>query len=146
VPEPEDCRELDTALFGVRPSPWGLIEARPGPASPRAGAWAMWFRFRGEALAEDAPAEAVVTYLSDLTLAGTTKRSTKRHPEGRPDVRRLTSLDHSVWFHGQPQLSSWLLYAKAAPTVGPQRGLAIGQIFNHDGTLVATVAQEVLLR
>jgi len=146
VPGPDDCRELDTALFGARPSPWALIEARIVPVSPRAGAWSMWFRFRAEALAEDVPAEAVITYLSDLTLAGTTKRPTKRHPEGRPDVKRLTSLDHSVWFHGQPQLSGWLLYAKSAPTVGPQRGLAMGQVFNRDGTLIATVAQEALLR
>lgn len=78
VPGPEDCPVLDTALFGARPSPWALIEARTVPASPRAGAWSMWFRFRAEALAQDAPPEAVVTYLSDLTLAGTTKRSTKR--------------------------------------------------------------------
>jgi acyl-CoA thioesterase-2 len=146
VPGPEECQELIRSPGGARPTPWAVIQARTVPASPRAGAWSMWFRFRAEALSEAAPPEAVITYLSDLTLAGTAKRSTKRHPEGRPDVTRLTSLDHSVWFHGPPQLSGWLLYAKAAPTVGPQRGLATGQIFNDDGTLVATVAQEALLR
>ena len=152
VPAPEDCPRLDRplVLMGARPSPWAVLEGRTVPASgsapPLAVAGDMWLRLRAGATAENIPPEAVITYLSDLTLAATTVRPTERRPEGRPDVRRLTSLDHSVWFHNQARLSGWLLYAKTLPAAGPLRGLAMGQIFDRDGMLAATVAQEALLR
>jgi acyl-CoA thioesterase II len=150
VPEPDDCPKFTNPLTWARPSQWTMLEARTvdggGLAPPQALAGDMWLRLRAGAIAGDIPAEPVITYLSDLTLAATVVRPTANHPAGRPQVKRLTSLDHSVWFHNQARLSGWLLYAKAIPTVGPCRGIAMGQIFNHDGTLVATVAQEALLR
>jgi acyl-CoA thioesterase-2 len=150
VPDPEDCPVFINPRSWSHPSPWTAIETRSvdgiGLPMPLAVAGNMWLRLRPHAVTEDIPAELVVTYLSDLTLAAITVRPTEAHPEGRRDASRLVSLDHSVWFHNQAQLSGWLLYAKGVPTVGAQRGIGTGQIFNQDGTLVATVAQEALLR
>jgi acyl-CoA thioesterase-2 len=152
VPAPEDCPRLERGANrpGSRPSPWTVLEARTvpgsGPAAPVAAARDIWFRLRAGAITESIPHEVVVAYLSDLTLAATSIRPTQRRPEGRPDIKRLTSLDHSVWFHNPARLSGWLLFAKTVPAVGPLRGIVMGQIFNRDGTLVATVAQETLLR
>ena len=152
VPGPEDCPRLEKGANrrGSRPAPWAMLEARTVPSSGSdatvAAARDIWIRLRAGDIAESIPPEAVITYLSDLTLAATSVRATERRPEGRLDVKRVTSLDHSVWFHNPARLSGWLLYAKAVPAVGPLRGIVMGQIFNRDGTLVATVAQEALLR
>lgn len=159
VPAPEDCPSYtrrDAFLPPARVSPWRLLEARPAirPAAPpslplpegtRAETADMWFRLRTVGKEADGiMPEAILTYLSDLTLAATALRPTPRHPDGRPEVTGLTSLDHSVWFHNPADLSDWLLYAKISPASGPIRGLTAGQIFNRHGTLIASVAQECL--
>lgn len=150
APPPEQCPVFDPATIGGRSySPWKLFDIRAMPGKdegtlPRPTAGHMWFRFRA-APAPGAGPEVLLTYLSDATLAAGALRPTSRHPEGRTDVAGMTSLDHAVWFHNEPDLSDWLLYVKSAPAVGPIRGLVNGQIFGRDGTLVASVAQETLL-
>jgi acyl-CoA thioesterase-2 len=149
VPAPEDCPAYTKPIQEEqRLTPWSLIEARrlltcDGPLA-RETAVDYWFRFRVRET-EGVMPETMLTYLSDLTLASTAVRPTPRHPAGRPDVTGVTSLDHSIWFHRRPDLSGWLLYSKSAAAVGPARGLVNGRIFNRDGTLVASIAQEVLL-
>jgi len=156
VPVPEECEPYDPAAHFARQgrlSAWRVFEARvapfghadgsvPPPARPTAAD--MWFRFLPDPASPGIMPETVITYLSDLTLAATALRPTLRHPAGRTEVTGLTSLDHSVWFHNQPDLSDWLLYAKIAPASGPVRGLTAGQFFRRDGVLVASVAQEYL--
>jgi len=149
VPAPEDCPSYSKDIPATqRLTPWNLIEARrlPGYDVPlsRDTAVDFWFRFRVPEVAGVLP-EVMLTYLSDLTLASTTVRPTRQHPGGRRDVTGVTSLDHSLWFHARPDLSGWLLYSKAASVVGPTRGIATGRVFNRDGTLTASVTQEVLL-
>jgi acyl-CoA thioesterase II len=56
------------------------------------------------------------------------------------------SLDHALWFHRPFRADEWLLYAQDSPNLGGSRGLSRGSIFSSDGTLVASVAQEGLLR
>jgi acyl-CoA thioesterase-2 len=56
------------------------------------------------------------------------------------------SLDHALWFHRPCRADEWLLYAQDSPNLSGARGLARGLIFRMDGTLVASVAQEGLLR
>jgi acyl-CoA thioesterase-2 len=51
-----------------------------------------------------------------------------------------------MWFHRDARADEWLLYAQAAPSATSGRGLSIGQIFTRDGTLVATTAQEGMVR
>lgn len=151
VPDPEDCPVYThTGKTGTgRVNPWHLFEARPAvtelpPAGIRVTTADMWFRVRDVTASEGIIPEAIITYLSDLTLSATALRPNPRHPNGRPEVTGLTSLDHSMWFHNPADLSDWLLYAKIAPAAGPVRGLTAGQIFDRRGVLVASVAQECL--
>ena len=151
VPDADDCPEYrHPGLTGAgRVNPWHLFEARPAvtavpPEGVRVSACDMWFRLRALAESDGIIPEAIITYLSDLTLSATALRPNARRPHGRPEVTGLTSLDHSMWFHNQADLSDWLLYAKIAPAAGPVRGLTAGQIFDRGGALVASVAQECL--
>ena len=56
------------------------------------------------------------------------------------------SLDHTIWFHRPFRADEWLLYDQVSPSASGARGLAIGRVFTEDGRLVATVAQEGLIR
>jgi acyl-CoA thioesterase-2 len=88
--------------------------------------------------------QAVLAYASDFGLA-----STAGLPHGvtffQPGIQ-VASLDHSIWFHRPVRLDDWMLYAKDSPTAAGARGFNRGQIFTHDGILIATVAQESLIR
>ena len=88
--------------------------------------------------------EAVLAYASDYSLLESILR---RH--GRPWTTRglrVASLDHAMWFHRPARADQWLLYAQHSPSAQGGRGLGIGRMFTGDGTLVATVAQEGMVR
>jgi acyl-CoA thioesterase-2 len=59
---------------------------------------------------------------------------------------QVASLDHSIWFHEEVCLDDWLLYTTDSPWAGNARGFARGSIYTRDGILVASVAQEGLIR
>ena len=104
----------------------------------------VWFRL-GERVG-DGPElhRALLAYASDFHLLGTTT-----FPHGisyyQPDVQ-MASLDHGLWFHRPFRADEWLLYAIDSPSAQGARGLARGQVFSRDGRLVASVAQEGLMR
>lgn len=111
------------------------------PAPPRAHTW-----FRTVAPLPDDPAlhRAAIAYVSDYTLLGTAAL-----PHGLSWFRgELTgaSLDHAVWFHAAARADDWLLYATDSPWGGSGRGFNRGRIFKRDGRLVASVAQEGMMR
>lgn len=86
----------------------------------------------------------VLTYFSDLNLAGTVLG---RHGGRHSPVRyELASLDHAMWFHDTFSASEWMLFATMSPASGSGRGFARGEFYRLDGALVASVAQEVLIR
>jgi acyl-CoA thioesterase-2 len=62
------------------------------------------------------------------------------------DNLQLASLDHAMWFHRPFRVDDWLLYSMDSPNACEARGLARGQIFTRDGVLVASTAQEGLIR
>ncbi len=138
--------ESQRALF-LRPRP---IEMRTvgtlhwmnrEPSPPRAQSW-----FRTAAPLPDDPAlhRAVIAYASDYTLLGTAAL-----PHGLSWFRgELTgaSLDHAVWFHQPARADEWLLYVTDSPWTAGGRGFNRGQIFNREGRLVASVAQEGMMR
>ncbi len=103
-----------------------------------------WFRALGRV--PDAPAlhKCLLAYASDFGLLGTCMR-----PHGvsyyQPGMV-IASLDHAMWFYRDFRIDDWLLYACESPTAGRARGLNHGNIFRRDGTLVACVAQEGLIR
>jgi acyl-CoA thioesterase-2 len=59
---------------------------------------------------------------------------------------QVASLDHAMWFHRPFRMDDWLLYAMQSPNACKARGLAYGKVFNREGVLVASVAQEGLIR
>jgi acyl-CoA thioesterase II len=85
-----------------------------------------------------------LAYLSDF---GMTRAAREPHAHLADDTRRMSvSLDHSVWFHRPVDVNQWVLSELVPVATGRGRGLALGTLRTVDGTLVATVAQEVLLR
>ena len=112
---------------------------RPAPREPRQ---ASWFRAAGPVPDDAALHRALLAYASDTALAGTPLR-----PHGRSWAQvRLASIDHALWLHRPARVDDWLLYAMDSPSAQGGRGLARGQIFDRAGRLVASVAQEVLVR
>lgn len=104
----------------------------------------MWFRANGELPASPAIHNAAFTYISDFSLLGA---SLLPHGVfiGMPDVQ-AASIDHVIWFHHPIKVDQWLLYDQKSPSASGARGLSTARVFAQDGTLVATVAQEGLIR
>jgi acyl-CoA thioesterase-2 len=110
----------------------------------RAAEARYWLK-AAEPLADDPLVhQAVLTYMSDMTLLGVTLTPYGLHPAS-PEVQ-AASLDHTVWFHRPFRADEWLLYDQVSPSASGARGLALGRVFTQDGRLVATVAQEGLIR
>lgn len=59
---------------------------------------------------------------------------------------QVASLDHSLWFHRDFRMDQWLLHVMKSPNASGERGLSLGSIYTQDGKLVATTAQEGLIR
>ncbi len=111
----------------------------PAAREPRQAAW---FRAAGPVPDDAALHRALLAYASDTALAGTPLRP---HGVSWPQVR-LASIDHALWFHRPARVDGWLLYAMDSPSAQGGRGLARGLIFDRAGRLVASVAQEALMR
>jgi acyl-CoA thioesterase-2 len=58
----------------------------------------------------------------------------------------MASLDHAMWWHRPMRVDEWLLYVQESPTASGGRGLSTGRIFSRDGVLVASIAQEGMVR
>lgn len=104
----------------------------------------IWMRTTGPVPADRTVQVAVLAYLSDMTLLDT---STFAH--GRAVFDRdlqVASLDHAMWFHRPHPLDGWLLYTQDSPSSSGARGFTRGAIYGEDGTLIASVAQEGLIR
>lgn len=104
----------------------------------------IWLRVNGTMPDDMLAHQAVLAYASDYGLLGAALQ-----PHGRtyrrPDIQ-VASLDHSLWFHRPCRVDDWLLYAIDSPVSSGALGFAHGSIFTRDGVLVATVAQEGLMR
>jgi acyl-CoA thioesterase-2 len=125
-----DVRFLGNSRHGLEKNPDRPAEAR------------MWIRIEGP-LSDD-PMEhlAAFTYASDVSLLGATLAA----HDANPSTTQMASLDHTIWFHRPFRADEWWLYDQWSPSASGGRGLAIGRVFQTDGTLVATVAQEGLIR
>jgi len=126
-----DVRWLGSSAYGLDPDPMHPAKAQ------------VWIRVDGR-LSDD-PMEhlATFTYASDVSLLGATLAA---HPEHGPPKVQMASLDHTIWFHRPFRADEWWLYDQWSPSASGGRGLALGRVFTQDGTLVATVAQEGLIR
>ncbi|CUH63234.1 Acyl-CoA thioesterase 2 [Thalassovita gelatinovora] len=104
----------------------------------------MWFKVRGPFGDDPNLHRAALAYTSDYGLLGTSVLPFAKAFVD-PDMQ-FASLDHAVWFHDDFRMDEWLLYAMDSPWSGGARGFNRGQIFTRDGRLVASTAQEGLIR
>jgi acyl-CoA thioesterase-2 len=103
-----------------------------------------WFRCSAPLPDDDDLHRAMIAYASDFMLLGTAAL-----PHGLSWMRGeliSASLDHALWFHRPARADDWLLYATDSPWSGSGRGFNRGRIYNRDGVLVASVAQEGMIR
>ncbi|MGE4431388.1 MAG: acyl-CoA thioesterase [Sphingobium sp.] len=100
----------------------------------------LWFRTVAPVPGEQWMHRAFAAYASDFAMITTALR-----PHGDFDLQ-AASIDHSLWFHEDIDVEDWLLYTTNSPWAGGARGLSLGQIFDRSGRLVASVAQEGLMR
>ena len=138
--------EEQRELF-LRPRPIELRSAdarhwmNEAPAAPHTE---CWFRAVAPLPDDQHLHRAVLAYASDMQLLGTCIL-----PHGLSWSRGevvSASLDHAVWFHGEFRADDWLLYATDSPWTGGGRGYNRGRVFTRDGRLVASVAQEGMIR
>lgn len=105
---------------------------------------AVWFR-TVDALPDDALLHrGLLAYASDFHLLGTAFLPHGMSIFTGEDV--IASIDHALWFHRELRVDDWLLYAMDTPSAQGARGYTRGQIFDRHGRLVASVAQEGLMR
>ncbi|XOV90373.1 MAG: acyl-CoA thioesterase II [Pseudomonadota bacterium] len=88
--------------------------------------------------------QCLLAYASDMTLIDTSYRP-HAIGWGNPNFQ-VASLDHAMWFHRPFRADEWLLYAQDSPFSGGARGFARGTFFDSKGSLIASVAQEGLIR
>ncbi|MGL4494712.1 MAG: acyl-CoA thioesterase II [Beijerinckiaceae bacterium] len=160
VPPPEDLpdpKAMVAQLAGKIPEPLRryierdrAIDLRPVDYSRYFGgategnAFHIWIRARADLPDNEIFHRCVLAYASDMTLldaALVPHRTTLFN-----DAIQAASLDHSLWFHQPVRADEWLLYTQKSPFAGGGRGLAFGGLYRRDGTLVASVAQEGLIR
>ncbi len=137
-------RLLETSRpFEFRPTqPPALLNAGREPPERH-----VWFRAVGPLPDDEALHRSLLAYVSDFNLLDTALM-----PHGVSIVARMTrdlvmaSIDHAMWFHRSVRVDDWLLYSTDSPSASGVRGFARGSIFSRDGRLVASSAQEGLMR
>ncbi|WP_371741949.1 acyl-CoA thioesterase [Herbiconiux sp. VKM Ac-2851] len=105
---------------------------------------AVWIRSLGTLPDDPALHRAALVYASDYTILESVMR---RHGVSwaRPDLK-MASLDHAMWWHRFARADEWLLYTQSSPSASGGRGLALGRIYDLGGRLIASVAQEGMVR
>lgn len=130
-----------TAAFDVRHVEGGLFL---GPAAERRDSQHLWMRARGPVEDGQALQRALLAYACDQVMLEPVLR---RHGVGwRSREASIASLDHAMWWHRDVDVSQWLLYVQTSPSAQGGRGLGTAEVFNHSGELVATIAQEGMVR
>ena len=114
---------------------------RPAPGEPRQ---AFWFRAVDRVPDDPRLHRCLLAYASDYVLMGTPLRAHGR--SWYQETMIVASLDHALWFHRPARVDEWLLYAMDSPSAQAARGLARGLVYDRGGRLVASVAQEGLMR
>lgn len=140
---PESLREMATA---TRPIELRLVEPEddlfhPAKQEPNR---MVWFRARGALPASQAVHASVLAYASDYAFV-----TTALLPHGATWLTpkmQVASLDHVLWFHRPLQCDEWMLHVMDSPSASGARGLVRGRVFSRSGVLVATTAQEGLIR
>jgi acyl-CoA thioesterase-2 len=110
----------------------------------RRGGNLVWFRATSRLPEDPFLHQCVLAYASDMSLLDTVVLPHGRSGPLGPVM--MASLDHAIWFHRAMRADEWLLYQQDSPAAAGARGFARGSIFTREGVLVASVAQEGLMR
>ncbi len=163
VPPPEGLQndtEIREALRNAKPEGYTLnhtelpIECRPALGADQYTSVSdqarqnIWIRAHGSIPDSDRMHQVALTYVSDYNLLATAllpHRAIATRDSSREQVF-MASLDHAMWFQRSFRLDDWLLYSLESPSASGGRGLSRGDVFTRDGQLVASVAQEGLIR
>ncbi|MDF2506363.1 MAG: acyl-CoA thioesterase [Microbacterium sp.] len=105
---------------------------------------AVWMRLRAPLPDDQRLHRAALAYLSDMTIQESILRAHGVY-WALPGLK-VASLDHAMWWHRPARVDEWLLYVQASPNARGGRGLATGRIYTREGALVASVAQEIMIR
>jgi acyl-CoA thioesterase-2 len=160
VPPPEELEDDIAVVQGMTERHPGLspMAGRPRPFEMRSvfrlgsPAWLMnrfwnpvWIRFAGTVPPADSPlARCLLAYASDMGLVSTAGLP---HADVVPRMRfQMASLDHALWIHRPVPLDDWILFHKHTSTASGSRGMSHAEFFARDGTLIASVSQEGLMR
>jgi len=119
----------------------GVYDRVEGEQVPRQN---VWMRVRRPLGDDPELHRAVLAYMSDLTIQEPVLRA-HGVPWALPGLK-VASLDHAMWWHRPARADQWLLYAQESPSARSGRGLSTGRLFTREGELVATVAQEIMVR
>jgi acyl-CoA thioesterase II len=146
-PPPEVLKHMTERMqqFFAQPRPFMFRSVQSGAemASPEP-ARQVWFKAVGQLPDDEALHRCLLAYASDFFLLGT---SMLPHQASMLEGRLvMASLDHAMWFHRRLRVDDWLLYDMKSPSASGARGFAQAGVFARDGRLVATIAQEGLVR
>jgi acyl-CoA thioesterase-2 len=156
VPGPDELATVDE-LFGHFdvPAVQQMLRSRPvdmryvdgplflKPAAEPADHQAVWFRASAPMPDDQLLHTALIAFASDYSLLESVLR---RHGRSWNSGLKTASLDHAMWFHRAARADEWLLYSQESPSASGARGMGTGRIFTMDGVLVASSAQEGMMR
>jgi len=103
-----------------------------------------WFRFEAELPKDPLLHQCLLAYASDIALNDTAYRP-HCGPES-PGLAAMSSVDHSLWFHVPARADTWTLYQQQSPRAAGARGYANGAMFEQDGSRIASVGQDSVMR
>lgn len=157
VPAPEDCPEINELLADVdipfmrdwlRKRPFEVRPVEPPiyfDPDPQARAQErMWIRAWAAFPDDPLLNAAALAYASDFNLLAPVLR--RQGLTWMTPGLRMASLDHAMWWHRPVAIGEWMLYSETSPSARGGRGLGLGRIFSQSGQLLATVAQEGMVR
>lgn len=127
--------------FDVRHVEGSLFLGRAEQARPTQH---LWMRSRGPVPGEQVYQRAILAYACDQIMLEPVLRA--HELSWRTRGMSVASLDHAMWWHRDVDMTEWLLYAQGSPSAQGGRGLGTARVYNTDGALVATIAQEGMIR
>jgi acyl-CoA thioesterase-2 len=144
VPGPEEIAVDPRMGAWHRPIDMRPVDGTLGQAVTGPPAQSVWMRAVAPLGDDRVLNQAVIAYASDMSFLSTSMR-----PHGwgwQTPGLQSASLDHCIWFHRPSRFNDWHLYAQHSPSASGSRGMNFGSIYNQNGRLVASTAQEGLLR
>ena len=156
VPAPEDLSPDEDRVAGLPGGTARMLSERAADIrhvdsplylssdDPHVARQAVWMRMRAPLPDDQRLHRAALAYLSDMTIQESILRAHGVY-WAMPGLK-VASLDHAMWWHRPARVDEWLLYVQESPNARGGRGLATGRIYSREGGLVASVAQEIMIR